>query len=318
MALRSRPAVAAFRHEALLYDGDAGFLDGTVPFLREAVAAGEPTLVVVGAAKLDRLRRELGGDADRVLFADMAQVGANPARIIPAWRQFVAENAGRDRPVRGIGEPIWRGRSPVELVECQRHEQLLNVAFAGAPAWWLLCPYDVAALDRAVIEEACRSHPWVTSAGTRGASASYRGLEAEARPFDAPLPQPPGSPAVHSFGAVAGNLAGLRRFVAEQAAAAGLGEAQRGELVLAVHEVAVNSLRHGGGRGELRVWQDGDVLVCEVRDQGRLDDPLAGRRSPTPQQHGGRGLWLANQLCDLVQLRSSADGTVARLHLRRR
>jgi hypothetical protein len=37
-------------------------------------------------------------------------------------------------------------------------------------------------------------------------------------------------------------------------------------LVLAVDEVATNSLRHGGGRGTLRIWRDADAVVCEVRD----------------------------------------------------
>ena len=75
-----------FRHEALLYAGDDGFVDGTLPWLREAVAAQEPTLVVVSAARIARLRDELGADAEDLTFADMAEVGTNPARIIPAWR----------------------------------------------------------------------------------------------------------------------------------------------------------------------------------------------------------------------------------------
>lgn len=311
-------AVRAFRHEALLYAGEDGFAAGTVPFLRDAVAAGEPALAVVGAAKIERLRQALGGDAERVVFADMAQVGANPARIIPAWQQFVADHAGPDRRVRGIGEPIWSGRSPVELVECQRHEQLLNVAFAGAPAWWLVCPYDTGALDPAVVEEARRSHPFVARDGVRHESDAYRGVEAEARPFDAPLPAPPRPPTVLAFDATAGPVAALRALVEAQATAAGFGVGQAGELVLAAHEVAVNSVRHGGGGGVLRVWRDGDALVCEVRDGGRLGDPLAGRRRPTLEQPDGRGLWLANQLCDLVQLRSSAGGTVVRFRTRRR
>ena len=88
--------------------------------------------------------------------------------------------------------------------------------------------------------------------------------------------------------------------------------------MLLVSELVTNSVRHGGGGGVLRVWRDGDALVCEVRDGGRLGDPLAGRRRPTLEQPDGRGLWLANQLCDLVQLRSSAGGTVVRFRTRRR
>jgi hypothetical protein len=110
-----------FRHEALLYAGEVGFLAGTLPFVREGVAAGEPVLVVVSAARIGLLRSALVGDADRVAFADMADVGANPARIIPAWRDFVAGHDVATRRARGIGEPIWAGRTPAELVECQRH-----------------------------------------------------------------------------------------------------------------------------------------------------------------------------------------------------
>jgi Histidine kinase-like ATPase domain len=61
-----------------------------------------------------------------------------------------------------------------------------------------------------------------------------------------------------------------------------------------------------------------DAAICEVRDRGYLDQPLAGRESPARDAEGGRGLWLANQFCDLVQIRSSEAGTVVRLHKSRR
>jgi len=150
---------AAFRHEALLYAGQREFLAGTVAFIEEGLVAGEPVLVVVDAPKIAALRDTLGGEADRVQFADMADVGRNPARIIPRWRLFVDQHLRADRPVRGIGEPIWAGRRTDELIECQAHETLLNVAFADSAGWTLLCPYDVEALKPAVVREARRSHP---------------------------------------------------------------------------------------------------------------------------------------------------------------
>jgi anti-sigma regulatory factor (Ser/Thr protein kinase) len=82
-----------------------------------------------------------------------------------------------------------------------------------------------------------------------------------------------------------------------------------------VNEIASNSLLHGGGRGVLRVWRQGRRVVCEIRDRGRLDDPLADRDLPSPESTVGRGLWIANQLCDLVQIRSFPTGTVVRLHM---
>ena len=78
--------------------------------------------------------------------------------------------------------------------------------------------------------------------------------------------------------------------------------------------MATNSVLHGGGRGTLRVWREAEMLVLEVRDAGQIPEPLVGRRRPEPGQIWGQGLWLANQICELVQVRSSAAGTVVRLH----
>ncbi len=55
------------------------------------------------------------------------------------------------------------------------------------------------------------------------------------------------------------------------------------------------------------------MLVCEVRDRGRLIDPLVGRTKPPDSSEGGRGVWLANHLCDLVQIQSNDQGTTIRL-----
>jgi anti-sigma regulatory factor (Ser/Thr protein kinase) len=85
--------------------------------------------------------------------------------------------------------------------------------------------------------------------------------------------------------------------------------------VLAVHELATNSVRHGGGRGTCRLWRDGAALVCEVSDRGWITDPQAGRRRPAADQPGGRGLWLVHQLCDAVELRTSPSGTVVRVRM---
>jgi anti-sigma regulatory factor (Ser/Thr protein kinase) len=217
------------------------------------------------------------------------------------------------RRARGIGEPVWPGRSPDELVECGHHEWLLNVAFAGGPPFWLLCPYDVRVLDPAIVDEAARNHPTVLRGTARGSSPSFRGLAGALATLDAPLPPPAGRPLEAKIGP--GSLSVLRDLVADAAAAAGFGRRGVQDAVLAVSELATNTLLHGGGRGVLRLWRDGSTLVQEVADGGRIDDPLVGRRRPTPGELGGRGLWLVNEVCDLVQLRSSAAGTVVRVHL---
>jgi anti-sigma regulatory factor (Ser/Thr protein kinase) len=310
-----RHPIAEFRHEALLYAGWAAFIAGTVPFIRDGLEAREPVLVVESAEKIEMLRVALGGDAGEVLFADMTRVGANPARIIPAWHEFVTRNAAPGRRMRGIGEPIWGGRSSDELVECQRHEALLNLAFGRGEPWWLLCPYDVESLDPAVIDEARRSHEFVTDGRTDQRSDSFRGLDALGAPFSAPLPEPESVASRLAFGAA--DLDSLREMVSRQARAARLKASRAAELVIAVNEIATNSIRHGGGGGTLRIWHAPSAIVCEIRDKGRFDQPLVDRQRPSNDVAAPRGLWLANHLCDLVQIRTQHDGTVVRLHMNR-
>jgi anti-sigma regulatory factor (Ser/Thr protein kinase) len=311
---RSRDPTEGFRHEAFLYSGLDEFLHGMLPFIREGVERQEPVLVVIGADKIELLRAELGlnGGSDEVLFADMEAVGRNPARIIPAWRDFVGARPDPGRPVRGIGEPIYPERSQDELAECHRHESLLNLAFADTPGFWLMCPYDVDALDAAVIEGARRNHPLIRRDGSASKSEGY---EQAPVVFQEPLPEPVGEP--HELAFDAGTLAALRAFLQRFALDAGMSPTKAGDFLLASNEAASNSIRHGGGAGLLRVWEDGDTLISEVRDSGVIDTPLAGRERPTPGKPGGRGLWLANQLCELVQLRSFPNGNVVRLHMRR-
>ncbi|HSS60217.1 MAG TPA: sensor histidine kinase [Candidatus Limnocylindrales bacterium] len=303
-----------FRHEALLYSGQRGFVAGCVPFIQGGLGAGEPVLVVESAETIAMLRTALGSDADRVMFANMSDVGANPARIIPAWKDFVDRHGSAGRRLRGIGEPIWNGRSPDELVECQRHESLLNVAFGGGQAWWLLCPYDVDGLDPSVIDEARRSHEYVTVAGESGQpSRDFRGIDASGAPFGSAFPEPGPPGRLLEFDR--DGLLSVRGEVARQALDAGLGADRATELVSAVNEVATNSVMHGGGGGIIRIWRRAGDLICEIRDGGSFTHPLADRTKPgTPRDP--QGLWLANQLCDLVQIRSFQDGTAVRLHMR--
>jgi MEDS: MEthanogen/methylotroph, DcmR Sensory domain len=108
-----------------------------------------------------------------VEFADIEQLGRNPAQIIPAWQQFLNTRSGRLRPVRGVGEPIWPGRRPEELVECQLHEAMLNIAIDPDTPFWLICSYDAVTLSPAVVGEAHRSHPVIVEA------ASYQGSALE-------------------------------------------------------------------------------------------------------------------------------------------
>jgi MEDS: MEthanogen/methylotroph, DcmR Sensory domain len=298
-----------FRHQALLYAGEEDFVARTSAFIRDGLAGLEPTMVVVAPRKIDLLREELGGDRDDVYFADMSTVGRNPARIIPAWQTFVERNAAPGVTVRGIGEPIVPERQPGELFECQRHESLLNVAFAETESFWLVCPYDVESLPAEVIEEARRSHPVVAHRDWYERSAGYD----PAGPAAAPLPAPPAEARTLEFDA--SNAAAVPALVADYLTAAELSPSRRIDFVVAVGEIAGDSVAYGGGEGVVRLWSDTDGIVCEISDRRELTDPLADRQVRTGSQPQSRGLWVANQLCDLVQIRSHPPETVMRLHI---
>jgi anti-sigma regulatory factor (Ser/Thr protein kinase) len=297
-----------FQHGALIYEGADEYLAGTVPFLRAAARAGEPAMVAVGPEQAEMIEAELGEDAKSVWFADIRELGRNPAWILPFWREFVDENGGR--PVRGVGEPVWAARAPAALDECHRYEALLNVAFAPAPGWSLLCPYDARELPEEVLERVAVSHPHVVRAGEPRQSPSF---EPDPDCFAGELPPP--RVEVQSFGFGLTELAELRSRVASVAERAGLGPGAVADLVTAASELAANSVMHGGGSGVIRLWSEDDSLLAEVEDRGRIEEPLVGRLRPGLKQEGGRGLWLANQLCDLVQIRSGERGTVVRLHM---
>jgi len=290
-----------------MYDGLLGLRDVVLPFIREGLELGEPVMVAMLEDRVEFLTNELGALALLVDFVDMREVGGNPSRIIPAWRRFVESHGGLS--LRGVGEPVWAGRRGVELEECVLHESLLNMAFDDGPGWRLLCPYDASALPPLVLDDVFVTHP---SVPTTARTLPYLGHDFARSAFAAPLPTPPGD-AVHLDFGIRG-LSAVRDAVRRGASVAQVSDDAADDLALAAHEVATNSVQHGGGTGRVTVWSDSDGYVVEVRDAGRIDDPMVGRELVELASETGRGVWMANQLCDLVQVRSNDNGTVVRLY----
>jgi anti-sigma regulatory factor (Ser/Thr protein kinase) len=299
-----------FEHEAMFYRGDDDFLAGLLPYVRAGLAAGEAVVVVEPRSRLDQLREALGSQATAVEFLDVAEVGANPARMIAVWADALARHTSAGRRLRGVAEPAFAGRRSAELVECRLHELLLNHAFDEGPGWRLLCPYDQEHLPRAVTQAAQHTHPICSTPASRRPSPGYSpGAHRDA--FAEGLPAPGDAVLRGAFGHA--DVPATRRTVAQWARSCGLTEDRADVLELAASELATNSVQHGGGSGTVAMWLDGGAAVVEVSDAGVLTDPLAGRRRPAPGPEGSRGLYLVNQLCDLVQLRSSERGTTVRV-----
>lgn len=309
--MASTDATAALVHDALLYESTEDFVRGICAFIAEGLRQDEPVMVAVPGDRIPHLRRALGPDAERVDFADMTELGRNPARIIPALRAWLDEHPGQR--TRLVGEPIWPGRTRDEVAEATWHEGLLNLAFADTPTS-ILCPYDVRQLDPSALSGVACTHPTLVEGDRRHASTGYLEPACDMAGPDWPLPDVPAGAQVIP---ITRELRRVREAVQEQAAALGLSRLRTADLLVAVNEAATNSLVHGAPPAVLRVWRDGDDLVCEISDAGLITDPLVGRQRPDTAQEGGRGLWLIHQLCDLSQLRSDAGGTTLRLHMHR-
>lgn len=303
---------ARFAHPALFYRGEEQYTAGTVPFVRAGLTAGEAVAVAVPGPRLELIRAGLGSGADGVRFLDMTEVGRNPGRIIPGvLRAFADAHAGSGR-VRIIGEPIWPGRTAVEYPACVQHEALINSAFQDREVT-ILCPYDADRLEPGVLADARATHPVVIDEGAQLPSPAYDPQHVIAR-YNEPLPHPPGAARI-SF--AAGELPKSRYFAVQEAERLGLAGVRLQDLTLAVAELTTNSVLHGGGSGTLRIWAEDERIVCEVRDHGRLTDPLAGRRPSSRDQPGGRGLLLVHYVADLVRVHTAEDGTTIRFYLAR-
>jgi anti-sigma regulatory factor (Ser/Thr protein kinase) len=112
------------------------------------------------------------------------------------------------------------------------------------------------------------------------------------------------------------SLYALRAAVAAHGSQAGLSEGRTRDLVLAVHELAANAVRHGAGQGRLRLWAAHDAVRCEISDEGAPGEADAADAALW-QAEPGHGLWLVRRIADSASVQSGASGTVAAVIFRR-
>ncbi|BCL32716.1 anti-sigma factor RsbA family regulatory protein [Streptomyces aurantiacus] len=313
-----------FVHRALCYGSDDEFLDGTLTFALDGLAAGETVLAVVATRNIDLLGRALGRRRDEVEFVDADDWYGSPSRTLGRYNAYCADHdtdgAGRPSRIRIIGEPVWPGRTEFETREWMRYESLLNVAFAGT-GHRILCPYDTRALPPGVVRSATRTHPELAlAAGDSAASGHYADPADFYAECDAARPY--GLPAGRDdipFGR--GRSALVRRALRSYALDLGVSEHRLDDMVAAVHEVVVNSVRHGGGRGVLRLRNDFEYVICEVSDVGTgastVPPLFPGHLPPDRRAVNGHGMWVVRQLSDLLTETLDPAGSVVRLYFKR-
>jgi hypothetical protein len=299
----------SYRHEAFIWRDPSDFAENLAAFADEGLANGEPVMAALVQEHADWLRGRLGARSASVTFVDMTQLGRNPALIAAAWREFLNRHRGWDRPIRGIGEPIWPGRRPEEVQECQLHEALLNVAFEPETPFWLICPYE-AQLGPSVLSEAERSHPAILQDQHYRGSTSYGGQSEVDRLFGADLAPIPAEPRTYAF--TVEDVRDVFAMVVREAYAADLSSDQALDLATAARRLASDTLHRGGHGGVVRIWNRPEAVIFEVSDTTVIIDVLAGR-GVAPGEHD-HGLWSANRNCDLVQVRSNDAGSTVRVY----
>jgi anti-sigma regulatory factor (Ser/Thr protein kinase) len=307
------------RHQAMVGRDSAECVESVLAFVEDGLRQGEAVSIGLSAGLGRRLGRILGTQR-LVAYFDMTELGRNPGRIIAAMLDFARTHASTaqatqdqaGRSLRYVSEPFWAGRSDAERAETARHESLVESALTGAPAS-VLCVYNADRLDADTMTCAERMHPVVIAGGQPRASAEYAGRGVVPPHCDRPLAPVPPTATRLSY---RDDLRAVRDTVTACAAEAGLAPGRTTDLVLAVSEVAANTLRHTPGPGTLHVWRAGDEIICQVTDSGQIADPLVGRRRPAADSFRHGGLWVVNQVCDLVELRTGPDGTTVRMHVR--
>lgn len=302
------PAHQSFRHEALLYRDHGEYLDTVVPFLREGVERGEHVVVAVVEPTRHDIRRRLRDAADDVDFVDILELAANPARVMSALTALVADNQRDGRAVRVLGQPVLPGRRPAQTVESRLQEGLVNLAIPPDAPLWLLCPYDLSGGGPEIADHAGHSHPVILEGGGYRGSTSYAGAWYVENLFRHPLPPAPADAEVRTFGR--SEIGDVANRVLATAFRAGLPVEASHRLSAAMRELASDAA--AVATATLRLWADEVAVIGQIEDPVPAS-PLVGRL-PATTRATRKGLWLANQTADLVQVRSTDRGTTVRVH----
>ena len=190
----------------------------------------------------------------------------------------------------------------------------MNVALADSRAW-VVCGYDSRSLASAIVDDARRTHPRLAVGTASEISADFTEPASYYASRDTPLTPYP--TAGVEWIPIHPDLAPIRQFVADHAPRFGVAADRIDDYILAVNEIATNVLRHGGGKGEARMWATDRRVVCEIIDTGTATGNFLGFLRADPHSERGHGLWIARQICDLLEMRTGSAGTTVRLHMRR-
>lgn len=301
-------------HEAVYFDTGQQLVDATAPLLREALAHGDDVALACAEGNNEALIQALGGD-ERVRVLPRAEIYSQAVSAVTYLRDLLEEHcdAGAGQRLCILGE-VGFGTDARALEQWRRYEALLDYALSPFPLW-LLCGYNTRVLPDQVLVTAELTHPFLRRDGRQAANPTHvdpaellRLVDAD----DALVPQV--EPALTIEEVL--DFGDLRRELETLLLAEGITRDRIEDVIMAVHEVATNGVRHGQPPVTARVWLSPGRVVCTVTDRGAgFDDPFAGylRGAGEDLPEGRFGLWLARQLCHELTTSRTPEGFTARL-----
>jgi anti-sigma regulatory factor (Ser/Thr protein kinase) len=307
---------AGLMHTAVCHRTGQALVSSLAPFVHDALRVNDQVYVSLPPASTTALKAELGRNADRVRWSDSTRWNPHPMRRLRAIRELVegAERHGVGR-LRLVGE-CPRAPVPAMVTEWERFDALLNDVLDGLPVT-VVCTYDESMLPAGVVGRAPRSHPFVgldpidpsPSYLDPGAYLARHRLPQVPVPADAPSlsgdvgPSQARALVRRALGRVWGALPRVPAGVVE-------------DVATAVNEMVTNAWQEGARRVVVTCWRVEGEVGAQVDDDGPgLNDPLAGYRWPDPGAERGRGLWLARQLVDVLDVCATASGTSVRVRV---
>jgi len=309
----SESTVDTYAHSALFYETLEGLTASLADFVAAGIAGDENVMVVVDAKRGEMLRERLG-TAQGFALADSADVYTSPTRTLTAYIDTVRDGTAEGRRMRVAGEPIWAGRSLVELQQWSCVESACNAAFADSMLT-MLCPYHVTALHPEIVSTARRTHPVVRD--RHGAASSPEYVEPERFHLAmrcSPLPPPPPGESTLVV-LTADAVAHARATVDAFAGARWIVTDRRADLVAAVDEVVSAATAESASNLSIRMWTEGRGLTCDIAGRWSVPAGFPAFLRTAQESDGVPGMWMPGQRCDLIAIRELAGTTTVRLRL---
>jgi len=305
-----------FAHVGALYSSDEQLRDLLSPYLADALRRREHLLVVISAAAERVLRDALGGDADRIQWGGAGLAYNRLGRMFASFGDYLGERYRAGLPTRVVGEPA----SDISHDRLSQYLRYVSMACEvyGRYESPMLFLWDERRYPPEVLAHVRAVHPRLLGGGGMTINTEYRepidyltanATSAPAAPVDLDLD-------VHLESA--DGLAELRRRLRSWGATTELSDGDTDDIVIAVDEIATNSLEHGQPPARVRGWSTADAVFVRVDDHGRTGIPATtGYVRPPTNARRGRGIWMARHLADVLTTHNSPAGTTVAMRFPR-